>query len=485
MARGSGVRWPKAQGLLLFACLGVAHEARSAVLHVPQSYAGIQAAINAAQSGDTVLVSPGTYAGGLSIAGKSVVLASSFVTTGDPGVIPQTTIDGGSPILTVAASAGAATTVRGLTFRNGNYQLISFAPMIRILDCRFIDGGGDQVSFEGAAGLVRDCFFDNAGDDAIDADDVSAPTIEGNTILSSGNDGIEIRLHAYTGPTLEIVIRDNVISACAQDGIQLIDYAGASSRRFRIEGNVLANNGMAGLGCMADGGTDENLAGAPLAERVELIGNTFSGNPHGLTGGDNMLVLNNIFVGAAQLGVKRVAASSLVTYNDFWGNGADHAGSNLDPGTNLFQDPLLDPDYELGPGSPCMDAGAPSIVWNGSMVSAPPYSGSAPDLGAHESSVPVSAAPGRPRPGLALAAARPNPSRDGFTVAVTLPDDAPARIELLDVAGRRVLTRDLGGLGPGRRVVALPEARMLPSGLYLVRLRHGGRTLTTRAAVVR
>jgi hypothetical protein len=468
---------------MLIAGLVVAGEARSAVRRVPQSYPGIQVAIDAAQNGDTLRVSPGTYAGGLTISGKAVVLASDYIFTGDPGVIPQTTIDGGAPILTIQASAGAATTVRGLTFRNGDYQLINFAPTIQVLDCQFIDGGGDQVSFEGAGGLVRDCFFDNAGDDGIDVDGASHPTLEHNTILNAGNDGIEIRLHAYTGATLEILIRDNAISGSTEDGIQLIDYAGTSSRRFRIEGNTLANNGKAGLGCMADGNSSENFAGAPLVEPVELIGNTLSGNPHGLTGGDNMLVMNNIFVGAAQIGVKRVTGSSLVTYNDFWGNGTDLSGSNLDPGTTLYQQPLLDTNYDLQTGSPCIDAGAASIVWNGGTVSAPPYTGSAPDLGAHESGSPVSAGPGPPPVGLALSAAWPNPSRDGFNVSVTLPDDTPARIEVVDPAGRRVLTRDLAG--PGRRVVAVPEARALPPGVYLVSLRHGGRTLTTRAAVVR
>jgi hypothetical protein len=99
-----------------------------------------------------------------------------------------------------------------------------------------------------------------------------------------------------------------------------------------------------------------------------------------------MLVMNNIFANAAQIGVKRVAASSLVTYNDFWSNGTDYTGSNVDTSTTLFQDPLLDSNYNLEEGSPCIDAGAASIVWNGKTVSAPPYSGAAPDLGAHETS---------------------------------------------------------------------------------------------------
>ena len=62
---------------------------------------------------------------------------------------------------------------------------------------------------------------------------------------------------------------------------------------------------------MANGATSENFAGAPLVEPVQVIGNTFSGNPHGLTGSDNMLIMNNIFVGAVQIGVLLAGAKRL------------------------------------------------------------------------------------------------------------------------------------------------------------------------------
>ena len=478
-------RWSSgATRVLIFVCCSATGEARASVIHVPQDFSGIQAAIDAAQTGDTVLVSPGTYGGGLTISGKTITLASNYINTGNPQDVLQTTIDGGSPILTLQASVGAATTVRGLTFHNGDYQLVNYARRVNILDNRFIDGGADQISFEGAGGLVRNCFFDNAGDDGIDADDASDPTIENNTILNSGNDGIEMRLHAYTGPVLDIFFRDNFISGATEDGIQLIAYAGASSRTVRIEGNVFASNGKAGVGCMANGNSTENFEGAPLVEQVRVIGNTFSGNPHGLTGGDNMLVMNNIFVGAAQIGVKRVAASSLLTYNDFWGNGTAYTDSNVDAGTILLQNPLLNASYDLMPGSPCVDAGAASVVWNGITVRAPPYLGATPDLGANEA-LPVSAVVPTSPGGLMLSGVRPNPSRSEFSVVFTLSDASPARIELIDLAGRRILTRDLTGLGEGSHVVGLPETRTLPAGIYLVRLSQGGRAVTRRAAVVR
>jgi hypothetical protein len=79
-----------------------------------------------------------------------------------------------------------------MTFRNGGHQLVNRARRVNILNNRFINGN-DQVSFEGAGGLVRDCLFDNAGDDGIDADQASDPTaLSGSATIASGNSSAPI-----------------------------------------------------------------------------------------------------------------------------------------------------------------------------------------------------------------------------------------------------------------------------------------------------
>jgi hypothetical protein len=85
----------------------------------------------------------------------------------------------------------------------------------------------------------------------------------------------------------------------------------------------------------------------------------------------------------------------------------------------------------------------------------------------------------------ALEGVRPNPAATDFSVSFTLPDAAGARLEVLDLSGRRVLARDVGSLGAGRHLVRLDGGETLPAGVYVVRLARGGRTLTTRVAVVR
>jgi hypothetical protein len=93
--------------------------------------------------------------------------------------------------------------------------------------------------------------------------------------------------------------------------------------------------------------------------------------------------------------------------------------------------------------------------------------------------------PGEASVAFALDPVRPNPTRGGvLTVHFTLPTDAPASLELLDVAGRRIATREVGSLGAGPHTLDLIQGKRLAPGLYLVRLTQGANTRTTRVAVL-
>jgi hypothetical protein len=84
---------------------------------------------------------------------------------------------------------------------------------------------------------------------------------------------------------------------------------------------------------------------------------------------------------------------------------------------------------------------------------------------------------------LSLAGARPNPAARAFSIAFSLEDASPARLELFDVAGRRVFAREVGSLGAGAHEVSVGEGRALAGGLYFVRLGQRGRLLTSRVVV--
>ena len=90
-----------------------------------------------------------------------------------------------------------------------------------------------------------------------------------------------------------------------------------------------------------------------------------------------------------------------------------------------------------------------------------------------------------PLASFALAGPRPNPAAGSLQVTFALPDAAPARLEVLDLAGRRVRAREVGALGAGNHVVDLSRGGALPPGVYLVRLTRGERSLVARAVVVR
>ena len=87
--------------------------------------------------------------------------------------------------------------------------------------------------------------------------------------------------------------------------------------------------------------------------------------------------------------------------------------------------------------------------------------------------------------GLAIDPVRPNPSARGqLVVHFTLATPAPALLELLDVAGRRMTAREVGSLGTGRHALVLGRGGDLPPGLYFLRLTLGARSVSAKAVVV-
>ena len=86
---------------------------------------------------------------------------------------------------------------------------------------------------------------------------------------------------------------------------------------------------------------------------------------------------------------------------------------------------------------------------------------------------------------LSLAGASPNPSEHGVAVRFSLPGDERATLELFDLKGRRIASREVGSLGAGDHLVPLTDQRNLPAGVYLVRASAGGQTAKGQFAVVK
>ena len=370
-------------------------------------YSSIQAAINAASNGDTILVGRGVYHENLTISGKIITLASNYINSNDEDDILQTVVDGGGTgsILGIQ-NVTTDTVITGLTLQNSPDGILPYSKF-SLLHCR-ITGCDDGIDYEsGSGGICMHNVFEYNNDDGIDLDGAVDIEIANNIIRYNRDDGIEIRLHQYTGPTLTNNIHDNIIIGNGEDGIQLIDYDGLSDRVFYIKNNIIADSNQAGVGCMDKGDTNEDYRAASIPEPVYVINNTFYNNAYGITGGDNMVVKNNIFAETDLIALKKVDGSSSITYNAFWQNGTDF--SNTSPGVANFLNinPLFtdaaNGDYHLqsqagrwDPNlndwvvdintSPCIDAGDPN-----SPVAFEPYpNGGIINMGAYGGTVEAS-----------------------------------------------------------------------------------------------
>ncbi|HWR81998.1 MAG TPA: right-handed parallel beta-helix repeat-containing protein, partial [Candidatus Deferrimicrobium sp.] len=97
-----------------------------AVIHVPADQPTVQAGINAATSGDTVVVAPGTYVENIDFGFKSLVVSSHFLFDQDPAYILSTTMDGSSPthpdtasVVLIAGTQDSTTVLQGFTITHG------------------------------------------------------------------------------------------------------------------------------------------------------------------------------------------------------------------------------------------------------------------------------------------------------------------------------------------------------------------------------
>jgi len=96
-----------------------------ATINVPKDQPTIQAGINAAQNGDTVLVAPGTYKEAIDFKGKAITVISS-------GGAASTIIDGTNQpfVVTFQTNEGRSSVLSGFTIQNGG------APQEFALDLR-------------------------------------------------------------------------------------------------------------------------------------------------------------------------------------------------------------------------------------------------------------------------------------------------------------------------------------------------------------
>ncbi len=397
--------------------------AHAGTVRVPADQPTIQAGLDVALTGDTVLVEAGTYTGvgnrDLDFGGRNIVLKSEF-----------------GPALTVIDCGGtsgdnhrgfwfhngenATAVVEGFTVTNGyaedggGFSCVNSSPTIRgntVTSCRAVHYGAGIHCVYSTSQILGNSIVDNTG----------------SNIGGDGGGGISL---IYCN---NVLIADNTISgnfSYSGGGIDCFD-ARAIIRHNRIEDNLAYGGAAIGLCCGSLGTIDSNtiignmaydLGGAiycnsgsypTISNNVilgnmassaysygggiccnesdpDIVGNTIVRNAAANGGGlalinhASPLVHGNIIAlsGSGGAVTAEVTASPDFAHCDLWGNnGGDWAGSiagYLGVDGNVSVDPMFcdvdNDDYHLSSFSPCAPGVYPNVELIGALgVSCDPF----------------------------------------------------------------------------------------------------------------
>ncbi len=129
------------------------------IINVPADQPTIQAGINSAFSGDTILVSDGTYLENINFSGKAITVASQFIVDGDTTHINNTIIDGSQPsnpdygsVISFTSGEDTSSVLSGFTVTGGT------GTYFPALNYRL---GGGIICHEASASIIYNKIVDN------------------------------------------------------------------------------------------------------------------------------------------------------------------------------------------------------------------------------------------------------------------------------------------------------------------------------------
>ncbi len=194
--------------IVLSLSLFIWSSALAVTIHVPTNQPNIQAGIDTASVGDTVLVAPGTYSGTIHFGGKDVVLLSS-----DGPLV--TTITGSSSIDLVIFDGGEteAAVLEGFRLVGGSKAIWAknAGPTIRfnIMEQQNITNWGsvvlsgeDYASVGNSPAVIVNNTIVDGANGGIAAYSTAAPTIKNNIIAFNSDYGIHIINNQVPHPAL-------------------------------------------------------------------------------------------------------------------------------------------------------------------------------------------------------------------------------------------------------------------------------------------
>ncbi len=313
-------------------------------VHVPDDYATIQDAINGSESGDTVIVSPGTYLENINFKGKDIYLTSNYYFDRDTSFISTTIIDGSDH---TDPDTGSVVQFRNEETRNAVLQGFT------------ITGGTGTRNYNTSENL----YFRTGGGILIDH---ASPTIRHNIITgnsstdetgSSGAGGGGIRAGQSQADISYNIITYN--KGGYAGGVML-----AFSEGLLFKNNLVAYN-EAGTTANGGGGVYIDWENVPIINST-IVHNTSGGDGGGMiiTGAKKSIIVNSIIYNntanpnsTSQQIFLRFDGTSDISYSNIQGGAAGIGNLDIEP---LFSDTL---HFALTEESQCIDAGNPLPVY--------------------------------------------------------------------------------------------------------------------------
>lgn len=370
--------------------------AHPATLRVPSQYPTIQAAVDVAAAGDTVLVAPGTYTdfeirgSGREARTAAVFLTDGVVVRSEQGAM-VTTIGpdfgpderGSNPTRIIADRLASGAAVEGftLTGSEGGGAQITECGTVRFVDCVFRDMSAPRLAagayardsstefrgceFRDLAGGFAAAIYQSASQMVIDR--CLFLRCSGRTVYHDGHDYRQGEAATITGSRVAFCSGDSygVILDDQDAGVVVEDCTFADNS---FQASALAISGRQGAwrveGCVFVGNrVSVNTAAALLgnADRGKVLNNTFVANESGLSGSAVTLYYgpmefrNNIIAGTVTgVAIEGYSRARLAAgCNVFWNN---EGGVGRDP---LFPtDQQIDPLFCDGPGRDFRPAGS-------------------------------------------------------------------------------------------------------------------------------
>ena len=471
---------------ILLAILFLAAAVQPTTIRVPQDYSEIQSAINAAQDGDTILVSRGRYTENINFRGKGIILTSNFIFSNDLQDIDSTIIDGSEPINPDTASCvlmykpdqsfsdDSSAALIGFTLTGGKGTAWNDE---HNLGSYYREGGGILIQYWAPRirfNIIKDneaydkTGLASAGGGAIRCGDGN-PLIENNLILHNrGRYGAGIVFN-YSGG----VIRNNVIA----ENYGGEDYAGGGlwilANRFDNKIKVIENNTIVNNSSVLAGGGILLWSGSGNYVRNNVVwGNTAPAYPQ----------------------IRVQGGSAQIIYNDVEGGYTGEGNINLNP-------EIIQPGYYLSDTSPCIDAGKDSLVFNDKEDPANPGNALWPSKGTLRNDMGVFGGPncnnlshiitsvddktqGNIPDGFKLFQNYPNPFNPSTKISFSIPSSGLISVKVYDILGNEVAILLSEEKSAGNYEVSF-NATSLSSGTYFYQLNVGTYSETKKMILLR